>query len=151
MLPDHDDARHGPGGPGPTGGTARRPARPRLFSRPSAPDARRPPVAGTLVIGTMLVSLSLRSVRQLDNKPVRLTGQEFDLLAALIAAQGRVVTRADLCASVLNRAWRPGDRAIDQMVFCLRRKLPHAEDGSSLVQSIRNKGYWLRQAEEAGR
>lgn len=67
---------------------------------------------------------------------IELTRREFDLLAELIRASGRVLTRDIL----LNRVWGydfPGDdRIVDSHIKNLRKKLP-----CNCIETIRGVGY----------
>lgn len=74
-------------------------------------------------------------------KPIELTRVEFDLLACLLSAPGRVFTRAQL----IDRVWGDGfaitDRTIDSHVKALRRKVSDAGGDASLLETVRGVGY----------
>ncbi|HTZ82960.1 MAG TPA: response regulator transcription factor [Candidatus Acidoferrales bacterium] len=69
---------------------------------------------------------------------VDLTALEFDILNLLISAEGRVVSREEISASLLDRDASPYDRAIDVHISHLRRKL---ETGGELIHTVRGVGY----------
>lgn len=69
---------------------------------------------------------------------VDLTGLEFDILNLLISAEGRVVSREEISASLLEREASPYDRALDVHISHLRRKL---ESGGALIHTVRGVGY----------
>lgn len=73
-----------------------------------------------------------------DGREQRLTYKEFELLAYLVAAPGRVVPRSELFASVWrSRPAEPGSRTIDVHVRRLRDKLGlHHE-----ILTVRGAGY----------
>lgn len=73
-----------------------------------------------------------------DEQLVDLTALEFDLLALLISAGGRVVTREEITAALLERETSPYDRALDVHISHLRRKL---QDGGAMIRTIRGIGY----------
>ncbi|WP_439597830.1 response regulator transcription factor [Falsiroseomonas sp.] len=75
-----------------------------------------------------------------DGSLLELTGAEFDLLAVLAAMPGEVQTREALTQQVFRRAWRPGDRAVDNAVLHLRQKLA-PELGERCIITIRQVGY----------
>lgn len=75
-----------------------------------------------------------------DGSLLELTGAEFDLMAALAAMPGEVQTREALTQQVFRRAWRPGDRAVDNAVLHLRQKLA-PELGERCIITIRQVGY----------
>ncbi len=70
-----------------------------------------------------------------------LTRVEFDLLACLLGAPGRVFTRAQL----IDRVWGDGfaitDRTVDSHVKGLRRKVAEAGGDAALVETVRGVGY----------
>ena len=78
--------------------------------------------------------------------PIELTTVEFDLLDALLASAGHVVTREALVRTVLGREFSPFDRSIDVHIANLRRKLGH-RDGVDRIKSIRGVGYLYACAE----
>jgi DNA-binding response OmpR family regulator len=75
-----------------------------------------------------------------DGSAVDLTTAEFDLLAALAAQPGEVMTREGLTQTVFRRPWRVGDRAVDNAVLHLRQKLA-PELGERCIVTIRQVGY----------
>ena len=90
-------------------------------------------------IGNLCVNLLTREVWRRD-KAVALTSLEFDILQMLIRAAGRVVTRDEITASLLEREPNPYDRALDVHISHLRRKL---DDGGTLIRTVRGIGYLL--------
>jgi len=73
-----------------------------------------------------------------NERLVELTALEFDLLSLLISAGGRIVTREEITATLLEREASPYDRALDVHVSHLRRKL---EDGGAMIRTVRGVGY----------
>jgi two-component system phosphate regulon response regulator PhoB len=73
-----------------------------------------------------------------DGEPVKLTLTEFRLLASLLQAGGRVLSRA----SLMNRAMGPGvtvtERTIDVHITSIRKKLGEA---SHVIKTVRGVGY----------
>jgi DNA-binding response OmpR family regulator len=69
---------------------------------------------------------------------VHLTPTEFDLLAALAARPGTVLTREALLAEVWGWADASGTRTVDSHVKSLRRKL-----GAQLLRTVHGVGYAL--------
>jgi DNA-binding response OmpR family regulator len=74
-------------------------------------------------------------------REVELTRVEFDLLACMLGAPGRVFTRAQL----IDRVWGDGfaitDRTIDSHVKGLRRKVESGGGNPALVETVRGVGY----------
>jgi two-component system catabolic regulation response regulator CreB len=70
-----------------------------------------------------------------------LTRVEFDVLACLLGAPGRVFTRAQL----IDRVWGDGfaitDRTVDSHVKGLRKKVAEAGGDAGLIETVRGVGY----------
>ncbi|MBR0671135.1 response regulator transcription factor [Neoroseomonas soli] len=73
-------------------------------------------------------------------KAVPLTGTEFDLLMLLMQTPGEPVDRDVLSLRILQRPYRPEDRAIDNLVHNIRLKFG-ARRGAAIITTVRNKGY----------
>ena len=73
-----------------------------------------------------------------EERLVDLTALEFDLLALLINGGGRIVTREEITAALLEREASPFDRALDVHISHLRRKLG---SGGAMIRTIRGIGY----------
>ncbi|MGB7926461.1 MAG: response regulator transcription factor [Pyrinomonadaceae bacterium] len=93
-----------------------------------------------LNVGDIELDTGTRAVRRAGEQ-VELTAVEFDLLAALLRAVGRVVTREELVKAVLGRSLTPFDRSIDMHVSNLRRKLGHASLETERIKTVRGVGY----------
>lgn len=78
---------------------------------------------------------------QVKGRAMELTRVEFDLLACMLAAPGRVFTRAQL----IDRVWGDGfaitDRTVDSHVKGLRRKVAEAGGDAGLIETVRGVGY----------
>ena len=93
-----------------------------------------------LAVDDLLLDAGRREVRR-GGEPVELTAAEFDLLRALLAEAGKVVSRDDLFRRVLNREFSMMDRGIDNLISAVRRKLGTAPDGTERIKAIRGVGY----------
>ncbi len=80
-----------------------------------------------------------------NGEPVNLTLTEFKLLAALVGARGRVLTRSQLMDKAMGSDVFVTDRAIDVHVTAIRKKLGSA---NWLVHTVRGVGYRLRESAE---
>jgi DNA-binding response OmpR family regulator len=78
-----------------------------------------------------------------DKETVKLTLTEFKLLAALLTARGRVLTRDQLMDKAMGTDVFVTDRAIDVHITAIRKKLGGA---SWLVHTVRGVGYRLRES-----
>jgi DNA-binding response OmpR family regulator len=85
------------------------------------------------------LSVVERELRRPDGALVPLTAAEFDLLAMLVETPGRPVDRDTLSQRVLRRPWRADDRALDNLVLQLRKKV--GEGAERMVTAIRSQGY----------
>ena len=72
-----------------------------------------------------------------------LTRGEFDILARLIAAEGRIVSREDLLAAISRRPLEADLRSVDVLVSRIRRKLGPASLGGELIVTVAGFGYQL--------
>ena len=99
------------------------------------------PGAPERVLGAVRVDEPRRRVT-VDGRVVALTTTEFDLLAHLVAAPGRVFTREQLLSAVWGQADYGGGRTVDVHVAQLRAKLG---DQSPIV-TVRGVGYGTTEA-----
>jgi DNA-binding response OmpR family regulator len=79
-----------------------------------------------------------RRVAITDEGTVRLSDREFLLLQYLLRSQGEVCTRAQLLRQVWGWSFDPGTNVVDVYVGRLRAKL-----GSSVIETVRNAGYYI--------
>jgi len=87
--------------------------------------------------------LDARRLESPEGKTVELTTGEFELLAALAKAPGRVHSRDELLAATRNREAGPFDRTIDVQIGRLRRKIEADPQHPELIKSVRGAGYLL--------
>jgi len=71
-----------------------------------------------------------------EGKPVELTGAEFNILLALIEANGGILSRADLGKLIPDLTG--GDRIIDVHIAAVRKKLGNARD---FIKTVHGQGY----------
>ena len=104
----------------------------------------RPAVAQGAVrrFGQVEVDPSRRSVR-VRGIPVALTPKEFDLLWALLEADGTVVRRDELMVRVWGYQADVLSRTVDTHVADLRRKLGSGPGASAPIVTVRKVGYRL--------
>jgi two-component system response regulator CpxR len=93
-----------------------------------------------LLSGDLKIEIPTRRVLR-DNQEIALTSAEFDILLALIRRSGECVTREELTEQVLGRPVGISDRAIDNHVSSLRRKLGAQVGEIERIRSIRHLGY----------
>ena len=91
------------------------------------------------------VNASTRRATAPDDKPLSLSGAEFDLLYCLAEARGRVLSRDFLLDRIHGRTQHPFDRSIDVLVSRLRKKIdPVSGSRDTVIESVRGEGYALR-------
>ncbi|MCY2926492.1 MAG: response regulator transcription factor [Planctomycetota bacterium] len=105
-----------------------------LLRRTAAPAA---PGKTLRKAGPLLIDHQRYSV-ELDGRALTLTLTEFRLLAALAAANGRVLTRNQLMDQAIGLDVVVCDRNIDVHITMLRRKLGKAR---GTIQTVRGVGY----------
>jgi two-component system OmpR family response regulator len=85
------------------------------------------------------VRLDTRSGRvTLSGTPVRLTAQEYKLLAYLMHHKGKVVSRTELIEHIYDQDFDRDSNTIEVFITRIRKKL-----GADLIQTIRGLGYSL--------
>jgi two-component system OmpR family response regulator len=86
------------------------------------------------------VHLDTRAARvAVDGQPVRLTAQEYRLLAYLMHHPGKVVSRTELTEHLYDQDFDRDSNTIEVFVGRLRRKL-----GVDVIETSRGLGYRLR-------
>jgi DNA-binding response OmpR family regulator len=106
----------------------------------ATPATEAPPTE--LVIGELRVNLDARSA-VLGAEPLVLTPVEFDLLASLAKAKGRVKTRESLLDEIRDRNYDVFDRSIDVHISSLRKKLGDDAKNPRFIRTLRSAGYML--------
>jgi two-component system catabolic regulation response regulator CreB len=113
---------------------------------PVSPSA--PPGAATAATagepGGLTVDVD-RRIASFGGRALVLTKIEFDLLATLAAAPGRVHTRSQLVDRVWGTSVAMTERTVDSHLKALRRKLEEAGATSELIETVRGVGFKLRE------
>ncbi len=74
---------------------------------------------------------------------IEITSTEYRLLLALISRPNVTIHREEILNILSGREWSPLDRSADMAISKLRKKLTHDSHKSTLIRTIRNKGYQL--------
>jgi DNA-binding response OmpR family regulator len=101
-----------------------------------------------IVIGRLRVNLDARTA-MLADQPLALTPVEFDLLASLARARGRVKTREALLEEIRERSYEVFDRSIDVHISGLRKKLGDDPKEPHFIKTVRAAGYMMVNPEDA--
>jgi DNA-binding response OmpR family regulator len=99
-------------------------------------DGREPEI----VVGKLHVDPNTRTA-VFDDPPLTLTPVEYDLLASLARARGRVKSREKLLEEIRDRNYEVFDRSIDVHISALRKKLGDDAKEPRFIKTIRSAGY----------
>jgi DNA-binding response OmpR family regulator len=120
-------------------------ARVKAILRRARPDS--PKGKNHLIHENLVMDLDKRKVT-LDEHPVSLTPHEYRILQALMAAPGKVFTRAELLDHLYPGGEEVIDRVIDVHIGKLREKIEKDPTNPRHVLTVRGVGYQL--AEDSG-
>ena len=95
-----------------------------------------------IVVGPLRIREDRRDAT-LHGEPLKLTGLEFDILAALARSRGRVKSREQLVETVAERNYDGLDRSIDVHIWSLRKKLGDDPKNPRFIKTVRALGYML--------
>lgn len=108
----------------------------------SATGTGAPPPPEEIVVGPLHINLDARSAA-LGSTPLVLTPVEFDLLASLAKARGRVKSREALLDECRDRNYDVFDRSIDVHISSLRKKLGDDAKEPRFIRTLRSAGYMM--------
>ena len=91
-------------------------------------------------VGDVVLDLSTRCVT-LRGEPIAVSRREFDVLHALMAAAGRVLTRHQLEQALYGWNHQVDSNAVEVHVHKLRQKL-----GADALKTVRGVGYSMPKA-----
>ena len=95
-----------------------------------------------LSVGRLEIDFDAREVTVAGRRPA-LTAYEFELLAALARAAGRVLSRDQLLDALKGAAYETFDRSIDVHISKLRAKLETNAKEPRYIRTVRGAGYVL--------
>lgn len=87
------------------------------------------------------MDLGAHSLSGADSEKVQLTRAEFNLLAAMVKAPNRVLTRAHLLDAISQDADAPTDRLIDVLVSRIRKKIEPEPSAPRIITTVVGSGY----------
>jgi DNA-binding response OmpR family regulator len=93
--------------------------------------------------GKLVVNLDQR-VALVDDRLVRLTGKEYDILELLVLHKGTPLTKAMILDHLYGGMDEPEVKIIDVFVCKLRKKLAQATGGSHYIETVWGRGYVLQ-------
>ncbi len=112
-------------------------------SRKTAEDGREPEI----IVGKLRVDPNTRTA-DFDARPLTLTPVEYDLLASLARARGRVKSREQLLEECRDRNYDVFDRSIDVHISALRKKLGDDPKEPRYIKTVRSAGYMYIRPED---
>ncbi len=95
-----------------------------------------------LIVGDLRLNLDARSA-VLGAEALALTPVEFDLLASLAKAKGRIKSREALLDEARDRNYDVFDRSIDVHISSLRKKLRDDAQSPRFIRTVRSAGYMM--------
>ena len=120
-------------------------ARVKALLRRASPDAAADEV---LRFGRLEVDLGARQAR-LDGKSCELTGHQFELLAVLAQAAGRVLSRDQIMDALRGHPMEAFDRSIDVHISRIRAAIEEDPKNPQRVLTVRGVGYLFAKRQDA--
>jgi two-component system, cell cycle response regulator CtrA len=96
-----------------------------------------------LSVGGLEIDLSSRTVF-FDNKPVRITQKEYDMMELMALRRGNVVTKEAFMQHMYQHTDEPEIKIVDVSMCKLRKKL-REQTGLSPIETCWGRGYVLRE------
>jgi len=112
-----------------------------LLRRANGAAAPPPAKVSEVRVGTCMLDLERRLLVRADGSEDALTASEFDLLKLFVSHPNRPLTRDWLLESSSHREADAFDRAIDNRILRLRRKLEADPAKPEAIRSVRGVGY----------
>ena len=97
----------------------------------------------TLQAGEIVLDETMHTV-EVRGEPVRLTPMEFDLLALMLAAPGRVFTREQIVEHLSDKGFAGLERTLNVHVRNLRTKIEGDPDQPEYIETVFGIGYRFR-------
>src|SRR5580692_5294443 len=102
----------------------------------------------TIRTGKLLVNLDSRTA-EIGDRLLRITPKEYAILELLSLRKGTTLTKEFLLHQLYGGMDEPDLRIIDVFICRLRRKLAKATDGDHYIETVRGRGYLLRDPAKA--
>ena len=95
-----------------------------------------------LLVGDLVLDLALRTIHSRSMRSVKLSGNEFVILALLTKSPGRFVSKEELLAAVAGPETDPHHSIVDTYITYLHRLLQEA-DSSATIEKATGLGFRL--------
>ncbi|QDC09686.1 response regulator transcription factor [Oceanicola sp. D3] len=96
--------------------------------------------------GKIVVNLDAKTV-EVENRPVHLTGKEYQMLELLSLRKGTTLTKEMFLNHLYGGMDEPELKIIDVFICKLRKKLASATGGDNHIETVWGRGYVLRDPE----
>ena len=96
-----------------------------------------------IATGKFAVNLDAKTVA-VDDKPVHLTGKEYQMLELLSLRKGTTLTKEMFLNHLYGGMDEPELKIIDVFICKLRKKLSEATGGENYIETVWGRGYVLR-------
>jgi two-component system, cell cycle response regulator CtrA len=96
-----------------------------------------------IATGKFTVNLDTKTV-EVDDKPVHLTGKEYQMLELLSLRKGTTLTKEMFLNHLYGGMDEPELKIIDVFICKLRKKLSEATGGENYIETVWGRGYVLR-------
>jgi two-component system OmpR family response regulator len=106
-----------------------------------APRDPSPETVRSFTFSSWKLDTTTRTLTDTDGKEVALSGAEYRLLAVLLSAANRVLSRAQLTELLRGREADPFDRSIDVRVSRLRQILGDDARAPQIIKTVYGEGY----------
>ncbi|MBS7810920.1 response regulator [Roseococcus pinisoli] len=116
-------------------------ARIKALLRRSSEAPPPPPRLTEMRVGVALLNLERRILIMPDGREDQLSASEFDLLQLFVRHPNRPLTREWLLETAAHREAEVFDRAIDNRIMRLRRKIEADPSKPEAIRSVRGVGY----------
>ena len=101
----------------------------------------------TIRINRLVVNPPSR-IATIDEKRLRLTAKEYDILELLSLRKGTTVTKEMFLNHLYDGKDEPEPKIIDVFICKLRKKLANASEGRNFIETVWGRGYVLREPHE---
>ena len=113
-----------------------------LINNSSYPLQTTPSPEQMLTVGCLQISSTTRSV-WMNGQMFDLTSGEFDILWQLASHAGRIMSRDELYVQIRGIEYDGLDRAVDQHISNIRKKIGDDSRTPTIIKSVRGVGYIL--------
>jgi two-component system, cell cycle response regulator CtrA len=103
----------------------------------------------TISTGRLTVNLDSR-IAVIDGRELHLTPKEYGIIELLSLHKGIILTREQVLSDLYGGIDEPRLRIVDALIRKLRKSLSNATGSDHYIETVRGRGYVLREPAEAG-